>query len=93
MTWLNYIHTYIHTCTSLPSPVLSVSMRDGVVVGYLLMKQDGWIGCSSGMIIGLLPNREPVQGAALFAGTPIRRDYNKDNTELTKTHAKKNKIR
>ena len=39
------LHTYIHaTCTNLPSPVLSASMRDGVVVGYLLMKEDGWIG-------------------------------------------------
>ena len=61
MTWLNYIHTYIHTymhtCASLPSPMLSASMRDGLVVGCLLMKEDGWIGGSSGMIIGLLPSR------------------------------------
>ncbi len=47
MTWLNYIHTYIHTYmhtfTSLPSIVLSVSMRDGVVVAGVLINEEGWM--------------------------------------------------
>ena len=56
-----YIHIYMTTCTSLPSPVLSASMRDGVVVECLSMKQDGWIGGSSGMTIGLLPSRRSTR--------------------------------
>ena len=61
-----YLHTYIHTYIHAYCEFSISSMRNGVVVGYLLMKEDGWMGCSSGMIIGLLPSQRTKLSSLAF---------------------------